>query len=165
MFLFIVMECVQMEFTKTDLNRTLYVKPEWLEKNRKWYQVNADGKTLGRLAVEIAKKLTWKGKAHYADFWDAGDFVVVQNVAKMNITGNNKKEQKIYYSYSGYKGNVKSINLGNLLKKDPEKVLWFAVRGMLPKNKLRDMRMKRMKTFVQTSVKYDYLHPEVMLND
>ena len=68
-------------------------------------------------------------------------------------------EQKQYFSYSGYKGNVKSINLANLIKKDPTKALWFAVRGMLPKNKLRAPRMKRLKLIVDTTTKYDNFKP------
>lgn len=148
-----------MEFTKTDLNKTLRVKPTELEKNRKWYKVDAADKTLGRLAVDIANKLIGKGNPHLSDARDTGDFVVVDNVEKINVTGK-KLLQKVYYSYSGYKGNVKSITLGELLKKNPSKALWFAVRGMLPKNKLRSSRMKRLKLNIWTSTQYDHFKPE-----
>ncbi|HKL44365.1 MAG TPA: 50S ribosomal protein L13 [Candidatus Absconditabacterales bacterium] len=148
-----------MEFTKTDLNKTLWVKREDQEKNRKRYKVDATGLTLGRLAVDIAKKLMGKDNAYLSDFWDGGSYVVVENAGKFKVTGNNKLEQKTYYSYSGYKGNVKSINLASLIKKDPSKALWFAVRGMLPKNKLRDGRMKRLKLVVDTTTKYDNFKP------
>jgi len=148
-----------MEFTGKDLNKTLWAKQESLIKERKWYRVDATGKTLGRLAVDIAMKLQGKTKAEYCDFWDAGDFVIVDNVEKMIFSGNSKALQKIYYSYSGWKGNVKQINLQELMKKDPAKVLWFAVRGMLPKNKLRDSRMKRLKSHKGAITKYDNFKP------
>lgn len=147
-----------MEFTKNDLNKTLRVKKDFLEKNRQWHKTDATGKTLGRLATQIANRLMGKNKAHYADFWDAGDYVIVENVAKVAVTGN-KLEEKLYYSYSGYKGNLKTINLKSLLAKKPEKALWYAVRGMLPKNKLRDGRMKRLKLVVDTTTQYDNFKP------
>ena len=150
--------------TKKDLNQTVYVKQEVLEKKRWWYTVDADGKNLGRLAVEIAKKLQGKDKAHYCDFWDTGAFVVVQNAEKITVTGY-KLNQKNYFTYSGWKGNVKSRTLQEMLDKDPTKVLWLAVRGMLPKNKLRAKRMKRLKLFVGESTKYDNLNPIQLLND
>ena len=147
-----------MEFTKKDLNKTLWVKPEELEKQRKWYKVDATGKTLGRLATDIAKKLLWKDKAYYNDFWDAGDFVVVENAEKISVTGK-KLENKIYYSYSGYKGHVKRITLEDLLEKDPTKALIHAVRGMLSRNKLRDKRIKRLKVVKGTTTRYDNFKP------
>ncbi|MCF7834737.1 50S ribosomal protein L13 [Candidatus Gracilibacteria bacterium] len=147
-----------MEFTKKDLNKTLRVKQEDQIKNRKRFRVDANGKTLGRLAVDIANKLSGKGNTYYSDFWDGGDFVLVENVDKISVTGK-KLEEKVYYSYSGYKGNVKEITLKNLLIKNPSKALWFAVRGMLAKNKLRDSRMKRLKMVVGTTTKYDNFKP------
>lgn len=147
-----------MEFTKNDLNRTLRVKKEKSDSARKWYKVDAADKTLWRLATDIAKKLQGKHKAYYSDFWDVWDFIVVENVEAIKTTGNKLKD-KVYYSYSGYKGNVKSITLGELLAKNPTKALWFAVRGMLPKNKLRDHRMKRLKLVVGTTTKYDHFKP------
>ncbi len=150
-----------MTFTKTDLNKTLYVKPEELEKNRKWYKVNAEGKTLGKLAVICADLLMGKNTAQYSDFWDAGGFVVVENADKINVTGK-KLLQKMYYTYSGWKGNVKSKNLQTLLQKKPTDPLRFAVRGMLPRNKLRDSRMKRLKMFTSATAKYDNLHPTLI---
>ena len=148
-----------MEFTKTDLNKTLWVKRADQEKNRKRYKVDATGLTLGRLAVDIANKLAWKHNAFLSDFWDGWDYVVVENAWKFVVKWNNKLSQKTYYSYSGYKWNVKSITLGELIKKNPTKALWFAVRWMLPKNKLRDSRMKRLKLEVETTTKYDNFKP------
>lgn len=147
-----------MEFTKKDLNKTLWVKPEEMDKQRKWYRVDASTKSLGRLATDIAKKLLWKDKAYYNDFWDAGDFVIVENVQLLKVTGK-KLADKLYYSYSGYKGNLKKSTLGEVMEKDPTKALKLAVRGMLPKNKLRDQRIKRLKLVVWTSTRYDNFKP------
>lgn len=144
-----------------DLNKTVYKQPAELEKNRKWYKIDATGKTLGKVAVIVADLLLGKNEAHYCDFWDCGAFVVVENADKISVTGK-KLMQKMYYTYSGYKGNVKSKNLQTLLQKKSTDPLWFAVRGMLPKNKLRDSRMKRMKMFTTASSKYDFLHPTVI---
>lgn len=147
-----------MEFTKTDLNKTIRVKPAWLDKNRKRRVIDATWLHIGRLAVEISKLLLWKTKAHYCDFRDTGDFVLVQNVDKMTYSGR-KWNQKNYFSYSWYKGNVKSITLDELMQKDPSKVLWYAVRWMLSKNKLRDKRMKRLKMEVWATNKYTHFKP------
>ena len=147
-----------MEFTSKDLNKTIWVKQTDQEKNRIWYKVDATGKTLGRLAVDISKKLIGKDKSYYSDFWDAGSFVIVENVDQIAVSGN-KLQDKVYYSYSGYKGNLKSITLGELLKKNPKQALRYAVRGMLPKNKLRDARIKRLKTLKGTTTKYDNFKP------
>jgi len=150
------------QFTNTDLNKTLYVKKDTVEKSRKRYQIDATGIAIGRLAVVVANHLVGKGKVTNCDFWDSGDFVVVQNVDKMLITGNNKAYQKEYHTYSGYKGNTKTIALKDLIVKDPVKVLWYAVRGMIPKNKLRDKRLMRLKSFVGMSAQYDYMKPETI---
>ncbi|MBQ7074925.1 50S ribosomal protein L13 [bacterium] len=147
-----------MQFTKKDLNKTIWVKQTDQEKNRMWYRVDATGITLGRLATDVAKKLMGKDKSYYSDFRDAGSFVIVENVDKIIVTGNKLKD-KVYYTYSGYKGNVKSITLAELLLKNPSKALWYAVRGMLPKNKLRDFRMKRLKLVKGTTTKYDNFKP------
>ncbi len=147
-----------MEFTNKDLNKTIWVKQTDQEKNRVWYRVDATGKNLWRLAVDVAKKLTGKDRSYYSDFWDAWSFVIVENIDKIVVTGK-KLQEKVYYSYSGYKGNVKSITLWDLLRKNPTKALWFAVRGMLPKNKLRDCRMKRLKLIKGTTTKYDNFKP------
>lgn len=144
-----------MEFTKTDLNKTLRVKPTEMDKQRKRYKVDATGQTLGRLCSDIAKKLLGKDKAYYCDFRDCGDFVVVEHAEKIKVTGK-KLDEKIYYSYSGYKGNLKQITLRELLKKNPSRAIFFAVRGMLTKNKLRDRRMKRLKIVAGPSVAYDH---------
>lgn len=149
-------------FTKQDLNNTLRVKKDVLDKTKRRYVVDATWLTLGKLATVISASLMGKNKAHYCDFRDCGDFVVVQNADKIQVTGN-KLMQKMYYRYSGWKGNVKSFTLATMLKKKPQQVLRFAVRWMLPKNKLRDYRMKRLKLIVWTTTKYDYLHPQTLV--
>ncbi|HBB04385.1 TPA: 50S ribosomal protein L13 [Patescibacteria group bacterium] len=133
-----------MEFTKKDLNKTLRVKPADMDKARVWWRIDANGKVLGRLAVEIAKLLLGKHKAYYSDFWDAGDFVLVENIDKIKVTGK-KLADNVMYSYSGYKGNLKEVTRDLLMKNNPAKLLNFVVRGMLSKNKLRDKRLKRFK--------------------
>lgn len=135
-----------MQFTTNDLNKTAWVHPDWQKNNRKRRVVDATGKTLGRLAVEIAKKLQGKHKAHYADHWDTGDYVVVTNADKIVVTGN-KLGTKMYHRYSGYKGNLKSYTLKWMMEHKPLSVLQLAVKGMLPKNKQRKIRLARLKLF------------------
>ncbi len=148
-----------MRFTSKDLNKTVILHPEETEKQRKWYIVDANWKTLWRLAVQIANKLIWKHKPYYTDSWDVGDFVVVKNAKYIHVTGK-KLQDKTYYYHSGYKGSTRQLVLEQLLQKYPEHAVWYAVRGMLPKNKLRKYRMKRLKVFAKDTNKYDYLNPE-----
>lgn len=153
-----------MKCTKTDLNRTLRVQLKEAQKTRKRYKVDAAWKTLWRMATDIAKKLQWKDKAYYSDFRDVWDFVLVENAEKIKVTWK-KMLEKMYYNYSGYKGNLKSMNLQTILKKDPIRVLKDAVRWMLPKNKLRDRRMKRFKIIPWTTTKFDHFKPINLYND
>lgn len=146
------------QFTKTDLNKTLHIKKDIVDKSRVWYQIDASWLTLWRLAVVIAQYLSGRNQANQSDFWDAGNFVVVQNTDKLVFTGNKGIDKK-YYRYSGYKGNLKEKNLNMMMDKDSTKVLWYAVKGMLPKNKLRARRLKRLKMFAENSTKYDYMKP------
>ncbi len=110
---------------------------------RKYYQFNAQGKVLGRLATEIAEILSGKRKVDYAPNVDGGDFVVVINSDGVIVTGN-KKKNKMYYRHSGYPGGLKEMTFEELLKKDSRKIIEKAVYGMLPKNKLRAEMMKRL---------------------
>ena len=146
-----------MEFTKKDLNKTIWVKPEWLKNNREWYVVDASWKTLWRLAVEIAKKLQWKHKAHFSDSWDAWDFVVVTNAKKIKVTWN-KLADKMYRTHSWYKWHLKEKTLGMVLENHADRVITHAVSWMLPKNKLRKSRLKRLKVFVENTDKYNDLN-------
>lgn len=145
-----------MELTKQDLNRTVYVKKDWIGSNIDRYSIDAAGMRIWRLATIVADHLLGKNKAHYMDFWNVGGFVVVTNVAKLSWTGNKGLDKK-YHTYSGWKGNVKTTDLKTLFAKDPLKILWFAVRGMLPRNKIRDSRMKMMKMFTGEMTKYHNL--------
>ncbi|MCX6825537.1 MAG: 50S ribosomal protein L13 [candidate division SR1 bacterium] len=150
-----------MEFTKKDLNKTLRVKPGDMEKNRTRWRIDASGKVLGRLAVDIAKLLLGKHKAYYSDFWDAGDFVLVENIDKIKVTGK-KLADNVMYAYSGYKGNLKQVTRDLLMKNNPSKLLTFVVRGMLSKNKLRDKRLKRFKMVTGTTTEFDHFKPTVL---
>ncbi|GAB6076262.1 50S ribosomal protein L13 [Desulfurobacterium crinifex] len=113
---------------------------------RDWYVVDAAGKTLGRLASEIARILMGKHKPTYTPHVDNGDFIIVVNAEKIHVTGK-KLDKKIYYKHTGYMGHLKETTLREMLQKKPEEVIRLAVRGMLPKNKLRDRRMKRLKVY------------------
>ena len=120
--------------------KTFSAKPESV--TRDWFVVDADGKTLGRLASEIAHRLRGKHKAEYTPHVDTGDYIVVVNAEKVQVTGN-KAADKMYYHHTGYIGNLKSISFEKLIDKAPERVIQSAVKGMLPRNPLgRDMFRK-----------------------
>ena len=111
-----------------------------------WYLVDAKGKTLGRLSTEIARRLRGKHKPIYTPHVDTGDYIVVINASGIKVTGNNMKD-KIYYKHTGYIGNLKSMNLETMMNKSPERVLTRSVRGMLPKTKLGNVMIKKLKIF------------------
>lgn len=113
---------------------------------RDWYVVDAEGKTLGRLASEIASRLRGKHKPVYTPHVDTGDFVIVVNAGKVVLTGK-KLTDKMYYSHSGYPGGLKSIAAGKLLQTRPEEVLRIAVQGMLPKNTLGRQMLRKLKIY------------------
>jgi len=110
---------------------------------RKYYQFNAQGKVLGRLATEIAEVLNGKRKVDYTPNIDGGDFVVVVNSDGIIVTGNKRKDKK-YYRHSGYPGGIREITFEEQIKKDSRKIIEKAIYGMLPKNKLRTRMMKRL---------------------
>ena len=114
--------------------------------DRNWYLVDARNKTLGRLSTEIATRLRGKHKPIYTPHVDTGDYIVVVNASKIRVTGNKMKD-KIYYRHTGYIGNLKSENLETMLEKYPEKVLMKSVRGMLPKSKLGNAMIKKLRVF------------------
>lgn len=111
---------------------------------RQTHTIDATGKILGRLAVEIAVLLRGKNKTNFAPYKDIGDFVVIKNAGKIIISGQ-KLEQKKYYRHSGYPGGLKEISMKSVFEKNPSEVLRKAVLGMLPKNRLRDPMIKRLK--------------------
>lgn len=110
---------------------------------RKYHLFNAEGKTLGRLATEIAKVLQGKNKVDYAPHIDAGDFAIVINSDRVSVTGN-KANIKVYHHFSGYPGGVRTIAFKDQLERDSRKIIVSAVYGMLRKNKLRDKELKRL---------------------
>ena len=114
---------------------------------RKWYVVDAEGKTLGRLASEVAKVLRGKHKPIFTPHIDTGDYVIVVNAEKVKVTGK-KLNQKIYYHHSGYVGGMKETTLKNMLADKPERVVELAVKGMLPKSRLGRAVMKNLHIFV-----------------
>ena len=113
---------------------------------RDWYVVDAQGQTLGRLATRVATILRGKHKPSYTPHVDCGDYVVVVNAEKIHTTGQ-KMAQKRYYRHSGYPGGIKEVTLRDQLQKFPERVLEYAVRGMLPKNKLGRRMFKKLKVY------------------
>lgn len=130
------------------LMRTYTARPS--EIKREWYLVDAEGKTLGRLASEIAKILRGKHKPIYTPHLDCGDYVIVINAGKIRVTGK-KLDQKVYYRHSGYPGGLKSISLKDQLKKHPTRVLQAAVWGMLPHNRLGRAMIKKLKVYAGDS--------------
>ena len=124
--------------------KTVSAKKE--EVIRDWYLVDAKNKTLGRLSTEIAIRLRGKHKPIYTPHVDTGDFIVVINASKITVTGN-KMQDKMYYKHTGYIGNMKSSNLATMMKKNPETVLMKSVRGMLPKTKLGNAMIKKLRVF------------------
>jgi large subunit ribosomal protein L13 len=113
---------------------------------RKWYVVDAEGRTLGRLATEIAKILRGKNKPQYTPHVDVGDFVVVVNAEKVVVTGR-KAEQKVYRRYSGYPGGLKETSYARMMERRPEEILRRAVYGMMPKTRLARRQMVKLKIY------------------
>ena len=116
------------------------------EVRQDWYVVDAAGKVLGRLAAEIARRLRGKHKPEFTPHMDTGDYIVVVNADKLRVTGR-KAENKIYYRHSGYPGGIYSTNFAKLHARHPDRVLKFAVKGMLPKGPLGYAMLKKMKVY------------------
>jgi large subunit ribosomal protein L13 len=126
------------------MSTTVSAKPA--EVRREWHLVDADGKTLGRLASEIARRLRGKHKPTFTPHVDTGDYIVVVNAEKVAVTGN-KLQDKMYHRHTGYVGNLKSISLEKQLQQAPERVLETAVKGMLPRNPLGRAMIKKLRIF------------------
>jgi len=139
--------------------KTFSAKAEEVE--RDWYVVDAEGKALGRLATEIAHRLRGKHKPEYTPHVDTGDYIVVINAEKIGVTGNKEKD-KMYYHHTGYIGNLKSISLGKLREKHPERIIQSAVKGMLPKNTLGRNMFKKMKVFVGAEHTHQAQQPKTL---
>src|SRR4029079_13189070 len=132
-------------------------KPGEIE--RSWYVVDAESKTLGRLAKQIADVLRGKGKPAYTAHVDTGDFVIVVNAERIHVTGQ-KLDQKIYYRHSGYPGGLRSRTLREQLERRPEEVIGKAVRGMLPKNRLAAAQLKKLKVYAGPDQPHAAQNPE-----
>lgn len=124
--------------------KTFSAKAE--EINREWFLIDAEGKTLGRMATEIALRLRGKHKPEFTTHVDTGDYIVVVNAEKVAVTGN-KLNDKTYHHHTGYVGNLKSIKLKDMLEKTPERVIEKAVKGMLPKNSLGRQMFRKLKVY------------------
>jgi large subunit ribosomal protein L13 len=124
--------------------KTYNAKPGEVE--RRWYVVDAEGKILGRLATQIAEALRGKGKPQYTPHVDTGDFVVVVNAEKIQVTGN-KLDQKMYHRHSGYPGGLRSRSLRDELDRRPTEVIRHAVKGMLPRNRLGRAQLRKLKIY------------------
>ena len=128
---------------------------------QKWYLMDCSGKRLGRLSVEVANILRGKNKPEYTPNSDVGDFVVLVNAKKIEVTGN-KAENKIYHRHTGYPGGIKQITFKDQLEKDPEKLIKNAVKGMLPKNRLNRQIIKKLKVYNDEKHPHEAQNPEVI---
>ena len=128
---------------------------------RKWYVVDAEGCTLGRLAYEVASVLRGKNKPVFTPHVDTGDYVIVINAEKIKVTGK-KLDQKIYYSHSDYVGGMKETTLREMMNKKPEKVIELAVKGMLPKGPLGRQMIKKLHVYAGAEHGHEAQKPEVL---
>jgi large subunit ribosomal protein L13 len=129
---------------ESKIMKTFSAKPQ--DVRRDWYLVDATGKTLGRLSTEIASRLRGKHKPEYTPHVDTGDYIVVVNAEKVRVTGN-KMQDKMYHRHTGYVGNLKSIPLEKMLDEHPERVIQFAVKGMLPSNPLGRQMLSKLRIY------------------
>ena len=139
--------------------KTYMANPDKIE--RKWYVVNAEGQTLGRLSAEIAKVLRGKNKPVFTPHIDTGDYVVVVNAAKVKVTGK-KLDQKVYYHHSDYVGGMKETTLREMMAKKPEAVIEMAVKGMLPKGPLGRTMIKKLHVYAGPEHEQQAQKPEVL---
>jgi large subunit ribosomal protein L13 len=139
--------------------KTVSATPKTVQRN--WYVVDAEGKTLGRLATEIARRLRGKHKPEYTPHVDTGDYIVVLNAAKVRVTGS-KLRDKMYFQYSGYPGGMRSINLEKLLDTAPARVIEHAVKGMLPKNPLGREMYRKLKVYPGSEHRHEAQQPTTL---
>jgi len=139
--------------------KTFSAKPETVK--RDWYVVDADGKTLGRLATEIARRLRGKHKPVYTPHVDTGDYIVVINAEKVAVTGR-KTTDKMYYHHTGFPGGIKEISFDKLIDKKPEMVIEKAVKGMLPKNPLGRAMYRKLKVYAGPEHQHTAQQPQVL---
>jgi large subunit ribosomal protein L13 len=141
------------------MEKTYVTKPA--EVQRDWFVVDAEGKTLGRLASEIARILRGKHKPIYSPSVDCGDYVIVINAKKIQVTGR-RLDQKKYYHHSGYMGGLSSISLRDQLDRYPNRVIEAAVKGMLPKNKLGRQMIKKLKVYEDENHPHEAQQPSLL---
>jgi large subunit ribosomal protein L13 len=139
--------------------KTFSAKPEAVR--RDWYVVDAEGKTLGRLATELARRLRGKHKPEFTPHVDTGDYIVVINAGKVRVTGN-KLDDKVYYHHTGYIGHMKSETLGKRMQRAPEQVIEEAVKGMLPKNTLGRQMLKKLRIFPGSEHNHQAQQPQAL---
>ncbi|MGI6751585.1 MAG: 50S ribosomal protein L13 [Anaerovoracaceae bacterium] len=137
--------------------KSFIAKPHEVE--RKWYVVDAEGKTLGRLATEVASILRGKKKAIFTPHVDTGDYVIVVNAEKVEVTGN-KRNDKVYKRHTGYPGGLRQVNFEMLQAKKPEEIIRHAVKGMMPKGKLGRQMFKKLKVYAGPEHKHGAQKPE-----
>lgn len=139
--------------------KTLSAKPA--EVRRDWFVIDANGKTLGRMSTEIARRLRGKHKTIYTPHVDTGDYIVVINAEKLRVSGN-KMTDKVYYHHTGHIGGIKSITLEKQLDKAPERVIQSAVKGMLPKNPLGRAMFRKLKVYAGSEHPHTAQQPKVL---
>jgi large subunit ribosomal protein L13 len=139
--------------------KTYVATPESRERN--WLVVDATGKTLGRLATQIADMLRGKRKPEYTPHVDVGDFVIVVNAERISVTGN-KRQEKRYYRHSGYPGGLRSRTLEEMLARRPEEVIRLAVKGMLPRNRLARAQLRKLKVYAGPDHPHAAQKPEAL---
>ncbi len=139
--------------------KTYSAKPQEVE--QKWLLVDADGQTLGRMASAIATRLRGKHKAEYTPHVDTGDYIVVINAEKVQVTGN-KATDKLYHSHSGYPGGLHTRSFGEMVDKNPEKVIKLAVKGMLPRSPLGRAMFKKLKVYAGAEHPHSAQQPEAI---
>jgi large subunit ribosomal protein L13 len=139
------------------MQSTYMAKPA--EIKRKWLLIDAEGKTLGRLASEIAALLRGKHKPTYTPHVDSGDHVVIINASKVVVSGN-KAQDKLYYRYSGYPGGLRAVNFATLMEKKPTEAVYLAVKGMLPHNKLGRAMLKKLRVYAGPEHEHAAQQPE-----
>jgi large subunit ribosomal protein L13 len=139
--------------------KTFSAKPQDVKHN--WFVVDADSKVLGRLATEIAKRLRGKHKPEYTPHVDTGDYIIVVNAEKVNVTGR-KRTDKMYHHYSGYPGGLKSISFDKLIQKAPERIIQFAVKRMLPRGPLGRAMFRKLKVYAGPEHKHEAQQPQTL---
>ena len=139
--------------------KTFTAKPESVQ--RDWFVVDATGKTLGRLATELARRLRGKHKAEYTPHVDTGDYIIVQNAEKVAVTGN-KRTDKVYYRHTGYVGGIKQATFEEMIARHPERVIEIAVKGMLPKGPLGRGMYRKLKVYAGNEHNHAAQQPQVL---